>query len=230
MSPPSKVLIAVTNHDVLGNTGKKTGYWLSEVAHPYLELRKAGFHVDFVSPAGGNAPMDPGSNDTADEGNKQFLALDDGLVSDDLRYTLAPDLVDPFEYRAILFAGGHGVMWDFPDSKGLQRIAAFIYEHGGVVAAVCHGPAGLVNVKLSDGGYLVAGKQVTGFSNTEESAIGLTTVVPFSLEDTLVARGGLYGKADAWKPNTVICERLVTGQNPMSARLVGVAMVAALIR
>jgi putative intracellular protease/amidase len=227
-APKKKILIVVTNHSDLGNTGRKTGYWLGEVAHPYLVLRNAGYHVDFISPKGGEAPMDPGSRDLNDEGNKRFAELDSGLAMSDLRYTLEPDMVDPFEYCAIIFAGGHGTMWDFPDSKGMQRIARAIYEQGGVVAAVCHGPSGIVNLRLSDDTYLVSGKKVTGFSNEEEAEIKLTEVVPFSLEDKLRERGAVYEKAEHWQSHVVVCDRLVTGQNPQSARALGEAVVTAL--
>src|SRR5574337_780722 len=136
-----KALIAVTSHDTLGNTGKKTGYHLAEVTHPFFKLKEANIEVDFVSPKGGKAPMDEKSRDTNDPENKKFLA-DPNLIGK-LDNTLKPKDINPKEYAAIVFAGGHGTMWDFPNDKELHQLIAAIYENGGVVAAVCHGPAAL---------------------------------------------------------------------------------------
>jgi putative intracellular protease/amidase len=138
-----------------------------------------------------------------------------------LERSAVPAAVDPSAYRAVFYAGGHGTMWDLPDDAGLARIATAIFEAGGVVSAVCHGPVGLVNVKLSDGSYLIAGKEVAAFTNDEERAMKLAEVVPFLLVDKLVERGARHRAAADWKPLTVVDGRLVTGQNPASA--VGVA-------
>ncbi|HEU4537166.1 MAG TPA: type 1 glutamine amidotransferase domain-containing protein, partial [Polyangiaceae bacterium] len=142
--------------------------------------------------------------------------------------SLRPDQVDPAAYDAVFYAGGHGTMWDFPDDAALARIAAAVYERGGVVAAVCHGPAGLVNVKLSSGEWLVAGREVAAFTNDEERAVGLAEVVPFLLADRLVERGARHRPAPNFQANVVVSGRLVTGQNPASARGVGDAIVALL--
>lgn len=217
-----KALVVVTSHDRLGDTGKETGYYLPEVTHPYYALRDAGVEVDIASPRGGEAPMDPISRDTKDPANARFL--DTPADRDKLTDTRPLAAIDPAEYDAILFAGGHGTMWDFRGNADVQRLAAAIYERGGVVAAVCHGPAALVDVALSSGDYLVAGKRVTGFSNAEEEAAELTSVVPFLLETMLVERGGRYECAGLWQERVVTDERLVTGQNPASAAEVGRAV------
>lgn len=214
-----RALIVVTSHDRLGETGKQTGYYLPEVTHPYYALRDAGVEVDIASPRGGEAPMDSGSRDLTDPANARFL--DSAADRDKITRTIPLADVDPAAYDGILFAGGHGTMWDFRDDPHVQRLAAAIHQRGGVVAAVCHGPAALVDVKLSSGDYLVAGKKVTGFSNAEEEAAKLTQVVPFLLESMLVERGGRYHKADLWQERVVTDGRLVTGQNPASAAGVG---------
>ena len=221
-----RILLAVTSHDRLGSTGRPTGAYLAEIAHPYAELAEAGIDVDFVSPRGGQVPLD-GVKD-ADEVGRAFLANQDAM--DRLARTPAAADVDPTPYQGIFYAGGHGTMWDFPDDAGLQRLAAAIYERGGVVAAVCHGPAALVNLRLSDGRYLVAGKEVAGFTNDEERTVGLAEVVPFLLADALTARGAIHRPAPNWQAQVITSERLVTGQNPASARGTAEAMVALLMK
>ncbi len=220
-----KILIIVTSHNQMGSTGVETGYYLPEVSHPLVELEKRKISVDFVSPKGGLAPMDPNSRNLNDPINKAFLARLDLVTK--IENTLKPVDINPNEYSAILYAGGHGTMWDFPENIELANIASQIYENGGIVAAVCHGPAALVNIKLSDGRYLVEGKHLTGFSNAEEDAAELTDVMPFLLESKLIERGGIYSKASLWQEHVVNDQRLVTGQNPASAKEVGkqVAMI-----
>jgi putative intracellular protease/amidase len=215
-----RVLFVLTSHDTLGTTGKETGFYLSEVAHPYAVFEKANIEVEFVSPKGGKAPMI--GIDLQDSLNKAFL--DDSEKVAKVANTLAPDQIDPARYDAIFYAGGHGTMWDFPNNEPLDRIAAAIYEKGGVVGAVCHGPVGLVNIKLSDGAYLVDGKTVSSFTNDEEAAVGLSDVVPFLLESTLVERGAAHTKAPNFQTHVVVSDRLVTGQNPASATGVGECM------
>lgn len=226
MSAPKQVLIVLTNHSELGNTGRKTGFYLSEASHPHKVFTDAGFVVDFVSPLGGKAPMD--AADRKDTINAEFLA--DATLVARTQSTLRPADIDPARYAAIFYAGGHGAMWDFPDDVPLASLAARIYDHGGVVAAVCHGPAGLVNVKLEGGKYLVAGKNVNSFTNAEEAAVELTDVVPFLLESKLAERGGKFQKASNFEKKVVISERLVTGQNPASATGVAEAVVNLLNR
>ena len=224
MSQPT-VLIAVTSHSVLGDTGRTTGYYLSEVSHPWHALTEAGYAVAFVSPQGGEAPMDPGSRKTDDPVNAAFLASSDFAG---LSRTLRPDEVDPADYFAVWYAGGHGTMWDFADDARLAQIAADVYEAGGAVGAVCHGPAGLVNIRLSDGSYLVAGKRVAAFTDDEERAAGLGTTVPFLLQSTLEARGADHRGAGLWESHVEVDGRLVTGQNPASAADAGAALVRVL--
>ena len=181
-----RVLIAITSHNRLGETGRETGYYLSEVSHPWHALTEAGYAVEFVSPQGGEAPMDPGSRKADDPVNAAFLESDD---FEKLSRTLRPADVNPSDYVAIWYAGGHGTMWDFADDGALADVAASIYEAGGAVGAVCHGPAALVNVRLSDGSYLVSGKRVAAFTDDEERAVGLADEVPFLLASTLAERG-----------------------------------------
>jgi len=221
-----RVLFVLTGNDRLGDTGRKTGYHLKEVAHPWRVLRDAGVAVDFATPRGGPAPMDPGSRDLDDPDNAALL--DDPQASAQLDNTRAASDVRPNEYDAIYFAGGHGTMWDLPDDSALARLTADIYERGGVVAAVCHGPAALVNVRLSDGTYLVAGRRMAAFTDDEERAVGLDTTVPFLLASRLVERGAQHEQAGDFQARVVVDGRLVTGQNPASARGVGEAIRDAL--
>jgi len=220
--PNKKALIVVTSHSQLGSTGKKTGYYFPEVAHPYFELSKAGIQVDIASPQGGLAPMDPSSLDLTQPINR-VLHRDRNFMQK-LNSTQKLSNVESARYSAILFAGGHGTMWDFKDSSDIQTLTASIYENGGVVAGVCHGPAALVDVKLSNGNYLVEGKRVTAFTNEEEESIHLTQVMPFLLEDALISHGARFQQADLWQEKVVVDERLVTGQNPASASGVGKAV------
>lgn len=208
------ILIVVTNHDEIGDTGTPTGYFLSEVAHPWHVFTEAGYSVEFASPLGGFAPMDPKSFDLEDPINKTFwhnLNAVQGLV-----HTQALAKLNPLDYSAIFFAGGHGTMWDFPKSKAVRKSIAKHYKSGGIIGAVCHGPAALVNVVV-DGEPLVKGKQVAGFTNEEEAAVQLTDAVPFLLETELRELGAEFVKADNFQNKVAVSGRLVTGQNPASA-------------
>lgn len=219
---PQKILIVLTSNSTLGSTGNDTGFYLPEVTHPYEVFAQAGFEIDFVSPKGGKAPMT--EIDLEDPLNKAFLENPKRVAQ--VEQTLTPTQVDPNQYNAIFYTGGHGTMWDFPDNEQLAQIAAAIYGQGGVVGAVCHGPAGLVNIKLSNGKSLVAGKTVSSFTNQEEAAVELTEVVPFLLESKLVECGAKFSKAANFQAHVVVSERLVTGQNPASAAGVGERMTA----
>ncbi|WP_128331283.1 type 1 glutamine amidotransferase domain-containing protein [Apibacter sp. HY039] len=212
-----KILFVVTSHSEKGNTGKKTGYFLSEVSHPWKVLTQAGYEIDFVSPKGGNPPVD--GFDLNDPVNKEFW--ENPVYNNKISHSLQPSQVNTEDYYAIYYAGGHGAMWDLPDNKDIARIASKMYENNGIVAAVCHGPAGLINVKLDNGSYLLNGKKVSGFTNEEEDKVGLTKVVPFLLEDKMKERGAIFEKADPWKVQAVSDQRLITGQNPQSATRVG---------
>jgi len=215
-----KILFVVTSHEIKGDTGEKTGYYLGEVSHPWEVLVAAGYEIDFVSPKGGNPPVD--GFDLSDPVNKKFW--EDKYYHQKITHSLKPSQVDPQDYGAIFYAGGHGAMWDLPNNKELANIASKIYEQNGVVAAVCHGPAGLLNIQLSDGKYLIAGKKVNGFSNEEEELVKLTKVVPFLLEDQMKERGGIYEQSAPWQNHVTVDGRLITGQNPQSAKAVGEAI------
>jgi len=214
----------LTNHDRKGDTGQPTGFYVSEAAHAYEVLRREGIGVDFVSPRGGEPPMDGVIPD--DPAQKAFL--EDPEVAEKLKNTLKPEQVDATDYDAILYVGGHGTMWDFPENEELARIASIIYEAGGAVTAVCHGPAGLVNIRLSNGEYLVEGRTVAAFTDDEERAMGLDGVVPFLLESKLKERGARHTKAPNFEGHVEVDGRLVTGQNPASATGVGEALARVL--
>jgi putative intracellular protease/amidase len=216
-----QILVVLTSHDKLGDTGKETGFYLPEVSHPVNVFDRAGFTVDYVSPKGGKAPMI--GVDLSDPLNVAFVENPTKMAQ--VSSTKTPTEINPADYVAIFYAGGHGTMWDFANNPDLDRIAAAIYEQGGVVSAVCHGPAGLINIKLSSGNYLVARKRVTGFTNEEEEAMGLTEVVPFSLESTLIERGAIIDKAPNFAAQVIVSDRLVTGQNPASSSGVGEQIV-----
>jgi putative intracellular protease/amidase len=220
MQAPRKILFVLTSHDRKGT--KPSGYFLSEVTHPHRVLTKAGYGIDFISPRGGKAPLDPDSFDLKDPVNAAFW--NDPALRGAVEQTKTPSQVKADDYAAIFYAGGHGTLWDLPDDVALASLAARIYERSGVVGAVCHGPAGLVNIKLGNGEYLVAGKDVAAFTNDEERAVELDTVIPFFLADRLKERGARHHPGPLWQPQVVVDERLVTGQNPASATGVGDAM------
>lgn len=181
--------------------------------------------MEFVSPRGGNVPLD--GTDSADASLMRWLS--DETLRRELRNTLVPEFVAGNDYDAIYFAGGHGTMFDFPNHEVLGTITRSIYEQGGIVGAVCHGPAGLVGVNLSNGLPLVAGKRVAAFSNEEEDAVGLSAAMPFLLESKLVSLGASHTKAAPFKPHVVVSERLVTGQNPASTHELARKMLALLL-
>jgi len=218
-----KILFVVTSHDKKGDTGEETGYYLGEVSHPWEVLQNAGYEIDFVSPKGGTPPVD--GFDLKDSVNKEFWESKDKSKIDN---SLKPSQVNPNDYSTIFYAGGHGAMWDFADNTELSTIASKIYENGGIVAAVCHGPAGLVNIKLKDGKYLVDGKKINAFTNEEEAEVKLTNVVPFLLEDKLKERGAKFEKSGLWQNHIVNDQRVITGQNPQSAKSVGEEILRAL--
>jgi len=218
-----RVLFVVTSNDQLGTTGEKTGYYFSEVTHPYFQIVEAGFEVDIASPKGGLAPMDPRSLKLKDRLNRRFY--ENPAHMSKLEKTLLLENIVSSDYSAILFVGGHGGMWDFPQNEFIGKLTANIYENGGITAAVCHGPAALVDIKLSDDSYLIAGKALTSFTNAEEDVKNLTKEMPFLLESKLIERGALFTKAGVWQEKVVVSDRLITGQNPASAEAVGKAIV-----
>ncbi len=217
------VLFVVTSNNVKGETGIPTGFNLSEVTHPLEKLEEAGIKVEFASPKGGEAPLDGLEDVVNDAVNAEYWNNQE--FRNAIATTKKLSDVNASDYSAIFFAGGHGTMWDFPNDEDIQRLIREIYESGNVVSAVCHGPAALVNVKLSDGSYLVAGKKVAAFTNGEEEEVQSTHVVPFLLETALVNHGALHQSTPNWSNNVVVDGRLVTGQNPQSAASLGEALV-----
>jgi putative intracellular protease/amidase len=215
-SNTDKILIVLTSHTELGNTGKKTGFWLPELTHPYYEFTEAGYTVDVASISGGMAPVDSKAFKEEDEYHEVFL--NDAVLMAKVIRSIPLAEVNPEDYRAIMFAGGSGPMWDFPNNPDISRISAAIYDNQGIVSAVCHGNAALVNLTLSNGELLVKGKRVSAFTNEEEASLGTTEIVPFLLQDKLVERGAIHVPGKAWAENVVVDGRLVTGQNPASAK------------
>ncbi|GAA2965959.1 type 1 glutamine amidotransferase domain-containing protein [Actinokineospora diospyrosa] len=224
----AKILLAVSSHDTLGDTDNKTGYSVSEAAHPYYVFAAAGHEVDFVSVLGGEPPAVVFDGEENDPGIVAFLA--DAEVRAKLAATKPAAQVASADYSAIFYVGGHGAMWDFPDSPDLARLATEIYADGGVVSAVCHGPAGLLNLRLPDGSYLVAGKRISSFTNEEEASLGLVEVMPFLLEERLKERGARHAKSANYVAHTESDQRVITGQNPASAAVVAELVVEELKR
>jgi putative intracellular protease/amidase len=215
-----KVLFVVTSHDRKGS--KPSGFYLSEVTHPHQVLSDGGYEIDFVSPKGGKAPIDPDSMDLTDGANADFW--NDSKLRAAIENTKTPSDVKADDYAGIFFAGGHGAMWDLPNDAAIAALTANIFEHGGVVAAVCHGPAGIVNVKLANGDYLVKDMYVAAFTNAEEREVGLDREVPFLLADELEKHGAHHDPGPNWGIKVCCSGHLVTGQNPASATRVGDAM------
>ncbi len=212
-----KVLFVLTSHDQLGDTGEKTGFWLEELAAPYYVFLDAGAEVVLASPKGGQPPLDPksASADFQTDDTRRFEADAEAMAA--LASTLRLADVSIQDYDAVFYPGGHGPLWDLAnDSASIALIEAAVAS-GKPVGAVCHAPAVLRDVKGADGALLVKGKAVTGFSNSEEAAVGLTNVVPFLVEDMLVANGGVYSRGDDWSPHVTRDGLLVTGQNPASS-------------
>jgi putative intracellular protease/amidase len=234
--PPKKVLIVTTSHNILGKTGYPTGLWLPEMTHPFSALQNAGFNITVASVNGGNVPIDPYSVPSNPQGTNKDDPITDKFLHTSadvaiLNHTVPLSTINPKEYSAVVFPGGNGATYDFPWDKNVNRIAAAIYEQGGIVAAVCHGPAALLNATLSNGQYLIKGMKVTGFSNEEEAIteilIGKKHVLPFFLENELPKRGAIYEKVYVHEPLVIVSGngRLITGQNPESATNVGEKVV-----
>ena len=210
------ILMVLTSHDRLGDTGKKTGFWLEEFAAPYYAFIDAGVNVTLASPAGGQPPLDP-SSDTADAQTKDTKRFkEDAKAQEHLANTEKLADMKAEDFDSVFYPGGHGPLWDLAvDKNSINLIETFVTQDK-PVAFVCHSPAALKNVKI-DGEYLVKGKTVTGFSNSEEEAVSLTDVVPFLVEDALKDNGGNYEKAGDWESFVVEDGLLITGQNPASS-------------
>jgi len=212
-----KVLIVLTSHDQLGNTGKKTGFWLEELAAPYYTFKDAGAEIVLASPKGGQPPLDPKSNepDFKTDATRRFEADVDANAQ--LANTVRLDSVSQADFDTVFYPGGHGPLWDLAEDRhSVALIEAFIAA-GKPVALVCHAPGVLRDVKTAEGTPLVQGRKVTGFTNTEEAGVGLTEVVPFLVEDMLKAAGGHYSKGPDWGSYVVTDGVLITGQNPASS-------------
>ena len=214
-----KVLFVLTSHDKLGNTGEKTGFWTEEFAAPYYELADKGVQIDIATPLGGQPPIDPKSEDpSAATADTKRLDKDTEVLAK-LKNTKKLTDVNQEDYDAVFYPGGHGPLWDLAEDKTSIALIEAFYTNKKPVAFVCHSPGALKNVKVN-GEYLVKGKKVTGFSNSEEEAVGLTKVVPFLLEDVLQSNGATYSKTGDWQPYAIEDGLLITGQNPASSTLV----------
>lgn len=212
-----KVLFVLTSHDKLGDTGKKTGFWIEEFAAPYYTLADEGVKIDLASPKGGQPPIDPKSTepDAQTEATKRFY--EDEELQHKLSKTKKLSEVKAEDYDAVFYPGGHGPLWDLANDQDSIRLIEAFYNAKKPVAAVCHGPAVLAQARSEDGKPLVNGKKVAGFTNTEEEAVQLTNVVPFLVEDRLKELGGNYSKVGDWQPHVVTDGLLITGQNPASS-------------
>lgn len=223
-----KVLMVLTSHDQLGDTGKKTGFWLEEFAAPYYTFKDAGAQLTLASPKGGQPPLDPKS----DEPGAQTAATErfrkDSAAQSALASTVLLSSVKVEEFDAVFYPGGHGPLWDLAEDKHSIALIEAFYQAGKPVATVCHAPGVLRHVKDAQGQPLVKGKRVTGFSNSEEDAVQLTDVVPFLVEDMLKANGGIYSKADDWASYVTTDGLLLSGQNPASSEATAEALLAAL--
>lgn len=216
-----KILIVITNHSTYPTKKEKTGLWLAELVHFHDLLAGAGYEMDFASPKGGAVPIDPRSLSKVFLDRSSKARYHDPGFMRRLEHTLSPDQVIWEDYIAVYYTGGHGTMWDFPENERFQEISRNIYEHGGVVSAVCHGNGALVNIRRSDGTYLITGKKVTGFSNLEEKMALMKKEVPFLLEDAMKERDAKYEKAMLPFTSCAVADgRLVTGQNPQSTKAV----------
>lgn len=223
-----KILMVLTSHDQLGDTGKKTGFWLEEFAAPYYAFKDAGAEIALASPLGGQPPLDPKSDaeDAQTDATKRFKQDADAQAA--LASTHKLNTVSADDFDAVFYPGGHGPLWDLAEDKNSVALIEAMLKAGKPVAAVCHAPAVLRHPKNSDGVSVVKGKKVTGFTNTEEKASGLTDVVPFLVEDMLTQNGGSYSKADDWQPHVVTDGLLITGQNPASSEPAAHALLKAL--
>lgn len=225
-----KILMVLTSHDELGTTGKKTGFWLEELAAPYYAFLDAGAEITLASPKGGQPPLDPKSDepDSQTDETRRFHA--DSAAQAVLASTVKLDTVDQAAFDAIFYPGGHGPLWDLANDKHSISLIEQTLQAGKPVALVCHAPGVLRDVKNADGTPLVKGKKVTGFTNSEEEGIGLTDVVPFLVEDVLKQNGGLYSRGDDWQSYTVQDGLLITGQNPGSSAETAKVLLASLAK
>lgn len=221
-----RILVVMTNHSAYPSRSDKTGLWLTELTHFYDVALAAGYKMDFVSPLGGEVPLDERSLKSTylDKSARDHLA--DPTFMQRLKTTLSPSAINPSDYKAIYYTGGHGTMWDFPSNKSLQNIGEQIYRQGGIVSAVCHGVGGLLPLQDENGKSLIAGRTVTGFANIEETLSGIKSQVPFSLQNGLIERRANYKQAFVPFTSYVVSDdRIITGQNPQSSKEIAEAVV-----
>lgn len=223
----TKVLIVVTNTPKYDKINRLTGLWLSELTHFYDVMLKNNIEADFASPNGGYVPLDPSSLTNLDEVDNKYYT-NASFQNKALSQTLKPEEINPDDYSIIYYTGGHGTMWDFPESRAIADIASHIYTKGGIVSAVCHGVVGLLPVKGQNHRLLIEGKTLTGFSNAEEAANQTTAEVPFLTEDALIKAGANYQAEAPFTSVVRVSERLVTGQNPQSAKAVAEKVITLL--
>jgi putative intracellular protease/amidase len=212
-----KILMVITSHDTLGNTGKKTGFWLEELAAPYYVFKDAGVEVVLASPKGGQPPLDPKSNEPMFQTELTHRFVADAAANAQLAATLRLDSVKQEDYDSVFYPGGHGPMWDLAEDRNSVKLLESFLAAGKTFAVVCHSTGALRHVRTPDGKLLVEGKTVTGFTNGEEAAVGLTDVVPFLVEDEMMRLGAIFSKVENWGVHTVLDGLLITGQNPASS-------------
>lgn len=224
------ILMVLTSHAKLGDTGRKTGFWLEELAAPYYVFKDAGAMVTLASPVGDRPPMDPKSDEPAAQTEATYRFKADAAANEQLAHTRKLSDVSARAYDAVFFPGGHGPLWDLAEDVRSIALIEALFAASKPVAAVCHAPGVLRNAKAPDGSSVVHGRQVAGYTNSEEEAVGLTDVVPFLVEDMLKERGGVYSKVADWQPHVVIDGLLVTGQNPASSAPAARALLKLLAR
>lgn len=220
-----KILMVLTSHDKLGDTGKKTGFWLEEFAAPYYVFKDAGADITLASPAGGQPPLDPNSDTDHAQTDSTRRFKGDAEAQEALANTVKLNQIDSKDHDAVFYPGGHGPLWDLAEDQDSIKLIQTMWANGKPVAAVCHAPAVFAHVLTTDGEPLVKGRSVTGFSNSEEEAVGLTEVVPFLVEEQLKQQGGTYAKSDDWSSFVQTDGELITGQNPASSAAAAEALL-----
>jgi len=224
----AKILVVLTSHDQLGDTGLPTGFWLEELAAPYYVFKDAGADLTLASPLGGQPPLDPKSDDPDAQTDATHRFKADSAANSELASTAKLDSLAASDFDAVFYPGGHGPLWDLVDNPASIKLIEDFWASNKPVSAVCHAPIALVNAKDSSGEFIVKGRDVTGFTNSEEAAVGLTDVVPLLVEDTMIRRDAKYSKADDWQTYTRQDGNLITGQNPGSSEAVAHLVLAAL--
>jgi putative intracellular protease/amidase len=223
-----KVLMVITSHDQLGNTGRKTGFWLEELAAPYYVFKDAGVEITLASPKGGRPPLDPKSNEPEFRTDLTLRFEKDAAAEAQLDKTLRLDSVKQEDFDTVFYPGGHGPMWDLVEDKHSIKLIESFLAAGKTIGIVCHSTGALRHVKMPDGKLLVQGKEVTGFTNGEEDEVGLTEIVPFLVEDVMLKLGATFSKRANWEPHVVSNGLLITGQNPHSSGPAAQALLAKL--